>query len=94
MARNFQLLIRIMIKLPLAVVLHLFRGAFWYNTCHSTNPLGLYGNTNYGQGINWVPYTDHYVSLELIKFLIHPKKFTASKLCLIDSIKTTCIDCN
>ncbi|XP_052766886.1 ficolin-2-like [Mya arenaria] len=41
----------------------LFKGAWWYNTCHDSNLNGDFGNTEFGQGINWEHWLGNKVSL-------------------------------
>lgn len=33
-----------------------YLGAWWYSACHSSNLNGEYGNTKFGQGVNWKLY--------------------------------------
>ncbi|XP_052818121.1 ficolin-2-like [Mya arenaria] len=40
-----------------------YHGAWWYNACHVSNLNGDYGNTLYGQGLNWDSWKGYYVSL-------------------------------
>ncbi|XP_059169193.1 ficolin-2-like [Physella acuta] len=35
----------------------LYIGAWWYYDCHDSNLNGQWGNTNYGQGLNWYSLT-------------------------------------
>jgi len=39
-----------------------YHGAWWYRACHAANLNGLWGNTAYGQGLNWMDYHGHNVS--------------------------------
>ena len=40
-----------------------FKGAWWYKGCHHSNLNGLYGSTEYGEGLNWYAWHGHYYSL-------------------------------
>ena len=63
------------------VCANMYLGAYWYATCHVSNPLGQYGNTNYGQGVIWFSFKGSYVSLDKIKFMIRPKQHGVSEIC-------------
>ncbi|KAL3866957.1 hypothetical protein ACJMK2_044201 [Sinanodonta woodiana] len=38
-------------------------GAWWYDSCHTSNLNGLYGSTEYGKGLNWHASTGYYQSV-------------------------------
>ncbi|XP_052766890.1 ryncolin-1-like [Mya arenaria] len=40
-----------------------YKGGWWYNDCHEANLNGDFGNTEFGQGINWYHWLGHRVSL-------------------------------
>ena len=40
-----------------------FTGAWWHNSCHSSNLNGKYGNDAYGKGVNWNQWRGYYHSL-------------------------------
>ncbi|KAH3701589.1 techylectin-5A-like [Dreissena polymorpha] len=41
----------------------LYRGGWWYDTCHSSNLNGVYNNTTYGMGLNWFSWKGYHVSM-------------------------------
>ena len=50
-----------------------FKGAWWYHTCHSSNPNGQYLHgiiSSYGDGVIWYEFKGHYYSLKTIEFKI------------------------
>ncbi|XP_030065299.1 microfibril-associated glycoprotein 4 isoform X2 [Microcaecilia unicolor] len=52
-----------------------FSGAFWYISCHCTNPNGLYlrGNhTSYANGVNWSRWRGYEYSVKSIEFKMRP----------------------
>ncbi|XP_054483061.1 microfibril-associated glycoprotein 4-like [Anoplopoma fimbria] len=53
-----------------------YLGAFWYNTCHSSNPNGVYrwgaDNTVYAVGVEWSLWKGHGYSLKAISMKIRP----------------------
>ncbi len=56
-----------------------FKGAWWYKTCHSSNLNGLYlrGDhpTLYAQGVNWDAFRGFYYSLKTTEMKIRPVWF-------------------
>ncbi|XP_076615169.1 microfibril-associated glycoprotein 4-like isoform X2 [Chaetodon auriga] len=53
-----------------------FLGAFWYNSCHTTNPNGIYrwgaDKTLYAVGVEWREWKGHDYSLKAISMKIRP----------------------
>uniref|UniRef100_H3CF03 Microfibril associated protein 4 n=1 Tax=Tetraodon nigroviridis TaxID=99883 RepID=H3CF03_TETNG len=53
-----------------------FLGAFWYNSCHHTNPNGVYrwgvDGTLYAVGVIWHPWKGHAYSLKKYIMMIRP----------------------
>nr|XP_034308486.1 ficolin-2 [Crassostrea gigas] len=50
-----------------------YKGGWWYENCHCTNPNGLYlaGNTTlYGEGITYVHWLKDYYSLKTIRLMV------------------------
>ena len=50
-----------------------FKGAWWYDACHSSNLNGRYlsgSHTGYADGVSWYPFKGHHYSL----------KYTAMKI--------------
>lgn len=47
-----------------------YRGAWWYNACHWANLNEEYGNTNYGQGINWNSLKGVYYSMKEVRMMV------------------------
>ncbi|XP_052802870.1 microfibril-associated glycoprotein 4-like [Mya arenaria] len=41
----------------------MYRGAWWYDSCHVSNLNGDYGNSQYGIGMNWRSWKGYYVSM-------------------------------
>ena len=50
----------------------MWKGAYWYNNCHYSNPLGLYKTPTSAQGVVWFTFNGD-LSLDKIKFLLLPK---------------------
>ena len=53
-----------------------YKGGWWYRTCHSANPNGLYlgGATDqYATGIVWNPWLGHHYSLKKMEIKIRKK---------------------
>ena len=50
----------------------MWKGAYWYNNCHYSNPLGLLKTPTAAQGIVWFTFNGD-LSLDQIKFLLLPK---------------------
>merc|ERR1712039_336186 len=36
-----------------------YHGGWWYDFCHAANLNGLWGDTRYGQGVDWQPLTSY-----------------------------------
>jgi len=52
-----------------------FKAAWWYSDCHSSNLNGRYlrGNhTSYANGVNWSHWTGYYYSLKFTEMKIKP----------------------
>jgi len=56
----------------------LFRGAWWYNSCHHSNLNGeyrLYGETvPFARGVIWYHYKDHYYSMKFAEMKVRRKQ--------------------
>nr|WBU98462.1 FreD-C1 [Lineus ruber] len=54
----------------------LYKGAWWYNTCHHSNPNGLFLNgphdTRYAEGIEWYTYKGQHHSMVYFEMKIKP----------------------
>ncbi|KAM9336483.1 microfibril-associated glycoprotein 4-like [Symphorus nematophorus] len=52
-----------------------YLGAFWYASCHSANPNGVYlwgATKQYATGVNWYHWKRYHYSLKAISFKIRP----------------------
>ncbi|XP_061390451.1 ryncolin-4-like [Musca vetustissima] len=47
-----------------------YTGAWWYRDCHQANPNGLYGNLEFGKGINWLTFRGWNYSLKSIELIL------------------------
>lgn len=47
-----------------------FHGGWWYSGCHWANLNGEYGNTNYGEGIEWKAWRGHGYSMKEVKMMV------------------------
>jgi len=53
----------------------LFKGAWWYGACHSSNLNGLYHlgkHSSYADGVNWYTWKGHYYSAKRAEMKIKP----------------------
>jgi ficolin len=54
-----------------------FKGAWWYNSCHSSNLNGLYRNgahkANFADGVNWSTWLGFYYSIQFTEMKVRPK---------------------
>lgn len=48
----------------------LFRGGWWYHTCHTANLNGEYGNTIKSKGINWYYWKGFYYSMKEARMMV------------------------
>nr|XP_034309687.1 ficolin-1-like [Crassostrea gigas] len=48
----------------------LFRGGWWYHTCHTANLNGEYGNTIKSKGINWYYWKGFYYSMKEVRMMV------------------------
>ncbi|KAH9509864.1 hypothetical protein Btru_045447 [Bulinus truncatus] len=51
-----------------------YQGGWWYNYCHHSNLNGLWGNTEYGKGLNWNATTGYYISATMTEMKIRKTK--------------------
>ena len=61
----------------------MFKGAWWYNSCHSSNLNGLYHkgkHESYADGVNWHAWKGHNEALEWTEIKIRPKIFGSFNL--------------
>jgi len=49
-----------------------YKGAWWYEKCHQSNLNGVYGSTQYGEGINWYSWKGHNYSAKTTQMKIRP----------------------
>ncbi|XP_065354617.1 ryncolin-1-like [Calliphora vicina] len=53
----------------------LYKGAWWYFSCHFSNLNGEYGKKTDGQGINWSTFSGYHTSLKYVKMMIRRRRF-------------------
>lgn len=47
-----------------------WRGGWWYNACHRANLNGDYGNTKFGEGINWYYWKGFYYTMREVRMMV------------------------
>ena len=58
-----------------------FKGAWWYNSCHSSHLNGRYGDNKCGMGINWVSWRGYNYSLKESTMKVKPRQGKRSYMC-------------
>ena len=61
----------------------LYHGGWWFNSCHAGDLNGLWGDSRYGQGLNWMPLTTLYKSVTFSEMKVRPNPVTASSSVVI-----------
>ncbi|KAH9509856.1 Ryncolin-4 [Bulinus truncatus] len=51
-----------------------FQGGWWYKECHQSNLNGLWGNTEYGRGLNWMTTTGYFGSATMTEMKLRKTK--------------------
>lgn len=46
------------------------RGGWWYDTCHTANLNGEYGNTNPFKSINWYYWKGFFYSMKEVRMMV------------------------
>ena len=66
----------IMTATVVTVPCYIYKGAWWYNSCHYSNLNGLYlhGEVN-GQGMSWYHWKNNYYSVKRSDMKIRPRDF-------------------
>lgn len=47
-----------------------YHGAWWYNACHWANLNGEYGNTKFGEGVNWNSWNGVFYSMKEVRMMV------------------------
>ncbi|KAH9509863.1 Ficolin-2 [Bulinus truncatus] len=51
-----------------------FQGGWWYKECHESNLNGLWGNKEFGRGLNWMTTTGYYASATMTEMKLRKTK--------------------